>query len=318
MVDVVAIGETMIRISPKGFDRLEFTNELDMKVGGTESNFCVALSRLGMKAAWISKLTNNQLGHRVENEIQRWGVDTSKIIWTNDHRVGVYFLEFGSRPRPTSIIYDRKNSAISNINVKEVDWDFVKKAKILHLTGITPALSENCEYLVLYASELMRKQNKIVSFDVNYRSKLWSPERARKSLQEILPNVNILLSSEQDIETIFDLKMDTKAKCRELMERFHNDVVVLTRGPEDPIALDYDGNEYKVKNVLPAVVDRIGAGDAFDAGFIYGYLTEGIAKGMKYASALSSLKFSIPGDLAIISKEEIDQFLESEDYKIRR
>ena len=110
MYDIITFGEAMLRLSPPNFERIEKTNQLDLKIGGSEANVAVALSRLNLKTSWYSKLTDNSLGHRIENEIRRWNVDTNHIIWTKDFRVGMYFLEFGSKPRPSKVIYDRKNS----------------------------------------------------------------------------------------------------------------------------------------------------------------------------------------------------------------
>src|ERR1043165_4264691 len=149
--DVITFGETMIRLSPPNCGRLESCDSLDLRIGGAESNTAVALSRLERRVAWWSKLVDNPLGRRIENEIRRWGVDTSQGIWADSGRVGVYFIEYGAKPRPHHVYYDRADSAISKLESAEVDWNHLARAKHLHLTGITPALSESCAAVVSQA-----------------------------------------------------------------------------------------------------------------------------------------------------------------------
>src|SRR5579862_6975429 len=144
--DVVTFGETMLRLSPPGFGRLEEAVTLDVRIGGSESNTAVALARLGLRSAWWSKLPANPLGRRIENEIRRWGVDTSGVIWDEDAgaRAGVYFLDFGVAPRGIDVFYDRAASSASRLTAEEVTEARIAGARLLHLTGITPALSPSC------------------------------------------------------------------------------------------------------------------------------------------------------------------------------
>src|SRR5437763_374269 len=139
--DVVTFGETMIRLSPPGHQRLESTDMLECRVGGSESNTAIALARLGHSVSWWSKLPDNPLGRKVEAAVRRWGVDTSQILWSETGRAGIYFIEFGSPPRPHHVHYDRSHSAISTMRPDEVDWPRVHSARHLHVTGITAALS---------------------------------------------------------------------------------------------------------------------------------------------------------------------------------
>ncbi|MFX1450186.1 MAG: PfkB family carbohydrate kinase, partial [Promethearchaeota archaeon] len=178
MFDVISFGETMIRLSPPNFERLENAFSLDLRIGGSEANVLIALARLKLKTSWYSKLTDNPLGRRIENEIRKWNVDTH-IIWTAQSRVGLYFLEFGSKPRPSKIIYDRKNSAISTITKSELDWKYLESTKLFHTSGITVALSNSCREVVSSILDFCKSKNIITSFDINYRSKLWTVEDAR-------------------------------------------------------------------------------------------------------------------------------------------
>lgn len=317
MIEIAALGEAMIRLSPKNHDILESTNELEIKIGGTEANFCVALKRLGINTGWISKLTDNPLGKKIYNELMRWGVDVSQIIWTKDYRIGSYYLEKGSYPRPSNVIYDRQNSAICYIKKEEINWNYLNQAKLFHTTGITLALSDNCYDTASECLKIMKKNGKITSFDINYRSKLWTSDTARIKISNILKHIDIIFTSESDLFLLFG-EADLKDKCNELINKYSNKIIVVTRGEGGPYALDNKGVDYNSQGIKPELVDRIGAGDAFDAGFIYGYLSNGIQHGLDYGIAMAALKFSIPGDLAIISKEEVEALVKKTGVKIKR
>ncbi|MHA1299154.1 MAG: PfkB family carbohydrate kinase [Candidatus Helarchaeota archaeon] len=318
MFDVITFGEAMIRLSPPNYERLENSVSLDLKVGGSEANVAVALSRLNLKTSWYSKLTDNSLGHRIENEIRKWNVDTSHIIWSSKFRVGLYFLEFGSKPRPSKVIYDRKNSAISNIEKEDIDWTYLRKTKLFHTTGITVGLSESCAEIVNSIVDFCNNEKIITSFDINYRSKLWSVENARKKIKPLLNKFDIIITSENDVDLLFDFKGDFKEKVKKILDEFKPRVVAMTRGPASPIIIDENKNTYIGTGNQPNLIDRIGAGDAFAAGLIYGFLNNNLEKGMQYAEAMSALKFSIPGDFAIINIEEIENFIETKKNTIDR
>jgi 2-dehydro-3-deoxygluconokinase len=308
----------MIRFSPPNHERLDFATQVDFKVGGSESNVAVALSRLGLKAGWISKLTDNTLGRRIENELKRWNVNVEGIIWTPDYRVGTYYAELGSDPRPTNVLYDRADSAISHISTEELDWTYLEACRLFHTSGITMALSPNCEEVVKACFEYMREKKKATSFDINYRSRLWAPEKAKSKLEEILPFVDILISSENDLNLLFGTSENLREKCAELMERFSFKVIVVTRSSDPTFLLDENKEESWGKGYHPAVIDRIGAGDAFAAGFLYGYLLGDLKMALSYGEAMSALKFSIPGDFAILNKSEVEEFIRKGGYWIKR
>ena len=164
MYDIVTFGEAMIRLSPPEFKRLEQTTTLDLNIGGAELNVAVGASRLGMQSAWVSRLPDNPLGRMIANKGRELGVDVSAVIWQKKGRAGLYFLEFGATPRPTSVVYDRANSSFSNIQPGEVDWEEIfKSTKCFHLTGITPAVSKSSAAAALEAlkkSQDVRLQNK--------------------------------------------------------------------------------------------------------------------------------------------------------------
>src|ERR1700730_4091479 len=168
--EIITFGEAMIRLSPPNFQRLEQTSSLDLQVGGAELNTAVGLARLGRSAAWISRLPRNPLGRTIANHAQEAGVGTEHVVWTNEDRVGTYFLEFGAAPRASSVLYDRKSSAIAQIRPGMVNWkDVLAGAKWFHVTGITPALSETAAETTREALEVARKERIQVSIDLNYR-----------------------------------------------------------------------------------------------------------------------------------------------------
>ncbi|MCA6214133.1 MULTISPECIES: sugar kinase [Thermococcus] len=315
---VVAFGETMIRLSTKNFERIEQAKELAIGIGGTESNFAIAFARLGGRAAWISKVTNNPLGRFIANKIREHGVDVSHVIWTNDYRVGLYFIEFGKKPRPTQVIYDRKNSAIANITPNEVDWEILKDYDAFHTTGITVALSENCKKAVEIGISKAKEFGTRVSFDVNYRSKLWSPEEAFKALDPILRKVDILLVTKDDARNVLKVDGTYEEIIHTLAERYSPEVTVLTLGSEGAMALK-DGRIYKAEPYELEVVDRIGAGDAFDAGFVYEYLRSGdVQKALELGVAMAAYAHTIPGDVMFVTKDEIEFILQQKVHDVVR
>src|SRR5881296_3805519 len=177
--EVITFGEAMVRLSPPNFRRLEQAQTLDVQVGGAELNTAVAAARLGRSAAWVSRLTNNPLGRLIANKAREAGVSTDHVVWTDDDRVGLYFLEFGAAPRASSVLYDRKNAAIANLKPGTVAWSQVfAGAKWFHVTGITPGLSASAVEATREALTAARAVGVRTSVDLNYRVKLWSPEQA--------------------------------------------------------------------------------------------------------------------------------------------
>jgi 2-dehydro-3-deoxygluconokinase len=306
--DVVTFGETMLRLSAPGFSRLEEAVSLDVRIGGSESNTAVALARLGLKVAWWSKLPDNPLGRRIENEIRRWGVDTSGVIWdeTPGTRAGLYFLDFGVPPRPTDVYYDRAASAASRLTAQEVDSRHVANARLLHMTGITPALSPYCAKAVSRALSLAKEAGMRVSFDINYRSKLWTPAEARTCLEPMLAQVDLLLCPQSDAALLFEIEGDGPDVARELRERYGVEVAVVTCGGDGAVACDDAGDFSATPYALGQVVDRVGAGDAFDAGVLMGYLQGDLALGLQYGTAMAALKHTMPGDLLLSTRAEIE------------
>jgi len=316
--DLTTFGETMIRISVRSGWKFINSAEADIHIGGTESNVAIALARLGMKAAWLSRLTDNYLGRRIEADVSRHGVDTSALIWTDKDRVGAYFMEFAVPPRQTTVLYDRKHSAASKLAPEDIDWKYLLDTRIIHLTGITPALSASCRRAVAEAVKKARARKIPISFDVNYRSKLWGPRAAEKALSPLLPDCTLAIMTLDDAATVFGIEGEPEKVAVDVHERFRPRVAVITAGMKGGFA--YDG---KLLLREPAyskrgIIDRVGAGDAFAAGLIFGFLRDDLQLGLRYGIATSVMKMGMHGDVFWFTRDEVEQVIKTRGGDVRR
>lgn len=329
MAQVVTMGEAMLRLSPPDFHRLEQANSFDVKVGGGELNVAVGVARLGLESAWVSKLPENPLGKMVRNKAREQGVDTSNIVWSKSGRVGIYFLEFGANPRASSVVYDRAGSAVSTLSPGEVDWKKTfEGCKLFHVSGITPALSKSCAETTFEAIKAAKAAGAKVSYDVNYRKKLWTPEDANACQVPMMDYVDILITTEEDTGIVFGIREDSYQKvAQKLHERFDFDVVAITLREDHSVLRNTwstfayaNGNFYDSAKYSCELVDRVGAGDSFTAGFIYGYLTSNgdVQRGVDYGTAFSAIKHSIPGDLNWATLDEVEAQLKGAGSRIQR
>jgi 2-dehydro-3-deoxygluconokinase len=342
MFDVVTFGEAMICLSPPHFERFEQANSLDVRVGGGELNVAVGVSRLGLRSTWVSRLPKNPLGKLMENRARQAGVDTSNLVWSADGRMGLYFLEFGAAPRASSVVYDRAQSAISLVKPGEINWEKVfEGAKWFHTSGITPALSDSAAAVTLEALKAAKRAGATVSYDLNYRGKLWTPERAQAIQEPMMEYVDVLMTTEEDTKVVFKIaaagKTDDKGfaevsaetykdVARRLQEKFNFKAVAITLR-ENPLvwrntwtAIAYADGQYfdDVKYELE-IVDRLGGGDSFSAGFIYGCLTKkSYADAVRYGNAFSALKHSIPGDFNWATLQEVENLLKGASLRVAR
>lgn len=304
--DIVTFGETMIRLSTPLGERLETAVALDVGIGGTESNVAVALARLGRRVAWSSVLPRNAFGQRIAGELRRHGVDVSHVRWVDRGRVGIYYLDTGAAPRPTHVLYDRAGSAIATCKRDDIEPAFGVRARILHLTGITPALSPACADIVSDLAQSAAAAGVAISFDVNYRSLLWQPETAADVLAPLCMAATILICGRNDARTVWGLSGGDEEMLTALAGRFGAATTVLTAGEDGALALTQDGTLYREPAVAASVVDRVGAGDAFAAGFLHGYLDGDVALALRLGVRLAALKMTVRGDLAILNLHELD------------
>ncbi|HET9180097.1 MAG TPA: sugar kinase [Terriglobia bacterium] len=342
MADVVTFGEAMIRLAPPHFQRLEQTNSLDVQVGGGELNVAVGVSRLGLTSTWVSRLPRNPLARLLENRVRQAGVDTSQIVWAEGGRLGLYFVEFGAAPRPSSVLYDRSYSAISAIEPGEVDWRSVfAGAKWFHTSGITPALSGSAAAVMREGLEAARRAGVTVSYDLNYRGKLWTPEKARDVQEPLMELVDVLITTEEDTGVVFKIKASGAADdqafkeisagsyeevAQRLQEKFKFKAVAITLR-ENPLvwrntwsAIAYaDGKFYEDVKYDLEIVDRVGGGDSFSAGFVYGYLVKkSYEAAVRYGNAFSALKQTIPGDFNWATLDEVEKLMKGASLRVAR
>jgi len=328
MYDVVTFGEAMIRLSPPHSQRLEQARSLDVNVGGAELNVAVGVTRFGMKSAWVSKLPKNSLGYLIRDHAQEFGVDCSHIVWSEKGRAGIYFVEFGASPRASSVLYDRANSAISMVQPGEVDWTKVfSGAKHFHMSGITPALSASAAQVAVEALKAAKKAGCTVSYDLNYRKKLWTPSDAKKIQEPMMADVDILITTEEDTNVVFGIKeKDYEAVAERLAQTFKFKIVAITLREDLSVlrnnwtAIAYqDGKIFRDRKYEVEIVDRVGAGDSFTAGFLYSWIKEkDVQKGVQYGNAYAALKHTIPGDFNWSTLEEVEAQLKGAGLRISR
>ncbi|MSQ93867.1 MAG: sugar kinase [Gemmataceae bacterium] len=325
--EVITFGEAMIRLSPPNFLRLEQARSLDLRVGGAELNTAVGLARLGHTAAWISRLTNNPLGRLIANHAREAGVSTEHVVWTNDDRVGLYFLEFGAAPRASSVLYDRKNTAIASLKLGTVSWAKVfAGAKWFHVTGITPGLSSDAAAVTKEALVAAKAAGLQTSVDLNYRVKLWTPAEAGKCMAELMAHTDVLITTEEDIERVFGIKGKNYEEAAELISKRFGVKIIAITVRENPLvwknswtAIAYqDGKILRTKSYEVEIVDRLGAGDSFAAGLIHGLLEGDLQKALDFGVAASALKHTIPGDFAWITRDEVEAMLKGSGLRISR
>lgn len=340
MYDIVTFGEAMIRLSPPHFQRLEQTRTLDVQVGGGEYNVAVAGARLGLKTAWVSRLPDNPLGRVIANRAREHGVDTSHVVWTSEGRAGLYFLELGASPRASSVLYDRALSAISQARPGEIPWGrILQGTKVFHVSGITPALSASAAETTREALEAARAAGATVSYDLNYRKKLWPPARAREVQEPLMRLVNVLLSNEEDPKVVFGIGGDEadagfktlsaegyRSIARRLQERFGFDAVAITLRESPSVwknhwsALVYEGGRFhEDRKYELEIVDRLGGGDSFSAGLLYGLVTrKSYEYGLKFGLAFSALKHTHPGDINWATREEVEELMKGGGARVVR
>lgn len=320
MPDVVTLGEIMLRLTPPGRQRFLQTPNFEVTFGGAEANVAVMLARLGESAGFVTKLPENELAQRAINELRGLGVDTTSIVRGGD-RMGVYFLEQGASQRGGKVIYDRAGSAIATALPGDFDWArILDQSEWLHWSGITPALSESAAMIVAQACVEARRRGLVISFDLNYRAKLWTHEVAGRTLAPLMEHVDLCITSAEEARTVFGLEVEESSVSREedaaraLMETFgFNSVALTMRSAERADAttwgamlLTEDGAFFSRRHEI-SIVDRVGAGDSFTGGLIFALRRgDDPQRAIDFAAAASTLKHTVPGDYALITLEEVE------------
>ena len=333
MKRVVTLGEIMLRLSTPGYKRFVQSDSFDVNYGGGEANVCVSLANYGLDTNFVTKVPNHEIGQCAINALRKYGVNTNHIVRGGD-RLGIYYLETGASQRASKVIYDRAGASIAEADASEFNWEEIfDGVDWFHFTGITPALSDKAAELTLAACKAAKERDVMVSVDLNYRAKLWTQEKANKVMSELMKYVDVCIGNEEDAETVFGIKAGdtdiTKGEidhdsyedvAKQLVERFGFKYVASSLR-ESYSASDngwsimlYDGkNSYLSKKYDLRIVDRVGGGDSFASGLIYGLLTEmPPQEAVEFAAAASALKHTIPGDFNLVNKEEIRTLMQGD------
>lgn len=316
-LDVFTFGEAMIRLSTRVGQSLETAPQFDVHVAGTELNVATSLAGLDRRVAWGSRLPDNPFGRRVLGHLRAVGLDDSGVEIVSNQRLGIYFVEMREPPFPARVVYDRKDSGASHMTPDDIPWNLVESATLVHLTGITPALSESCLRTVGQVMKRARAANCMVSFDVNYRATLWTPREAAAVLGELLGEIDVLVSSLEDAVALFGTTDSPPMAVDELARRFGVDRVVVTSGASGSFWLDRGRKGHRA--AIPVnIVDRLGAGDAFMAGVIDGVLSQDLAAGVEIGTALAAKALATRGDQPIVDRRELDVLLEGSGRSVDR
>ena len=327
---VVTLGEIMLRLSTPDFKRFVQADSFDVTYGGGEANVAAALCNYGLIGTFVSRVPDNAIGQCAINHLRRYGVDTS-FIARGGKRLGIYFLETGASMRASQVIYDRTGASIAEAELTDFDFDKIfEGAAWFHTTGITPALSDKTTSLAENALKVARSKGITTSIDLNYRKKLWSKERAREVMTRLCQYVDVCIGNEEDAETTLGFKSQgtdvTKGELtiegyktvfRQMKEKFGFKYVASTLRESQSAsdngwsALVFDGNEfYHTRQYNVRIVDRVGSGDSFASGFIYGLVTGMSMKdSAEFGVAASALKHTIPGDLNHATLSEVKELM---------
>lgn len=331
MAKILTLGEIMLRLSPPGNQRFVQAHTFDVVYGGGEANVAVSLAQMGHDTYFLSRLPQNELADAALNQMRHFGVNTHETLRGGD-RLGIYYLETGASMRPSKVIYDRSGSAMATIAPDAYDFDrLFQDAVWFHWSGITPALSENAASLVYNALISAKKHGVVVSVDLNYRHKLWTPEQAQKVMRGLMPYVDVMIGNEEDAEKVLGFKPEHtdvtsgelsvenyKAMFRSLHEAYGFKYIATTLRESYSAshngwsALLYDGitfYESKRYQIMP-IIDRVGGGDAFSAGLIHGLIQQGNPQyAVEFAVAASAIKHTIHGDFNMISIKEVEALM---------
>lgn len=331
LVRIISFGEIMLRLNPPNHFRFLQAENFEASYAGSEASVAVSLSNLGVDACYVTKLPGNELGQASINALRKYGVDTKHIL-RDDERLGVYFVEKGSSQRPSKVIYDRKHSSISKSTIDDFDWNNIfQGGDWFHFSGITPAIGDNVAKLCIKACQEAKKLGLKVSCDLNYRNKLWTTEKASEVMTSLMEYVDILIGNEEDAEKVFgissgdfseehfqNIEIDSYVSItKQLVEKFNLEYVGLTL--RESLSADrnlwsgilYDGNEHYVSRKYDInIVDRLGGGDSFAAGLIYGLLLEyPQQKVIDFAVGASCLKHTIHYDFNLSTVNEVENLI---------
>ena len=327
MKRIITFGEIMMRLNPKDYLRFVQSDSFEASYAGGEANVAVSLANYGMDAAFVTKVPAHEIGQNAVNALRRYGVDTSNMVRGGD-RLGIYFVEKGASQRPSKVIYDRAFSAISQATKADFDWDSIfEDADWFHWTGITPALGGELPEICLEACKAAKARGVKISCDLNYRKKLWSTDKAREVMSELVKYVDVCIANEEDAKDVFGIEAEGTdinagqlnhegyiSVAKQICDKFGCEKVAITlrssisANDNDWAAMLYsDGKAYFSPSYRIHIVDRVGGGDSFGGGLIYSLLTgKSEQDAINFAVAASCLKHTIEQDFNLVSVAEVE------------
>ena len=322
------MGEIMMRLSPPDFQRFEQSSRFDVTYGGGEANVAAALCNFGLEGIFISKVPDSSIGQAAINHLRRYGVDT-RFIARGGKRLGIYFLETGHSMRASKVIYDRAGASITDADIEEFDFDLIfEDAAWFHTSGITPALSEKAAALTEAALKAAKSKGIITSMDLNYRKKLWDPGKTSEVLSGLCRYVDVCLGADtslgqtsKETDTTGRLTLEGYVDVfRQMKEKFGFKYIASTlrechsASDNGWSALVYDGREFHhTRHYDIKIVDRVGSGDSFASGFIYGIVSGmRMSEAAEFGVAASALKHTIPGDFNHVTVQEVMELIDGD------
>lgn len=310
---VIGLGEIMLRLSSPMNEMIFQSNIFEKQIGGSELNVVAGLEALGIRGAVMSKIPNNELGRFVKKMVRAHGVSDDYLIYddSSEKRLGIYYYEYGAYPRKPSVIYDRNNSSFYSIKLSEIKDEVFNSTEIFHLSGITLGLSENLTEISVELIKKFKAAGTLISFDVNFRSTLWTEARAKEVITKILPYLDILFISEESLRKMFGKIGELEEILKKFSEEHDIKVIATTKrvvtSPKkhDFSSLIYNGEEKKFYSEAPYinidVIDRIGSGDAYLSGVLFGILKyNNLQNALEFGNAMSVLKNTVLGDLSCV------------------
>lgn len=323
--DLLALGEILLRLSPPVNERLTRGDAFQKQAGGAELNVVSGVSLLGLRTGIISKVPANDLGNYIQNRVRFCGVSDDYLVYdkAKDARLGIYYYEYGAHPRKPNVVYDRKNTAFADITIDDFPEEMFSAARCFHTTGITLALCPETRKTAIEMIKRFKEHGTLISFDVNFRGNLWTGEEAKECIETILPYVDVFFCSEETARLTFK----KEGTVQEMMKSFTKDYKISVVASTQRIVHSpkvhsfgscvYDAindsflQEKAYENI--DVVDRIGSGDAYISGALYGLLAHNMdcQKAMEYGNATAAVKNTIPGDLPSSNLKEIDSIIKN-------